>query len=191
MCDLPIISVSQKPIDFGENICVGDVGASTHNTKRQTLIGMKAAKTRYVTMAEADFIYPKEYFDFVPERDDRIYCLRNIYILWFHKNKFFMKPNSNGALVANREFLIDLFEMYLGDSPMWYEKRGKCPEYSQDERINILMSLRDYEQFWTDIPAVTFKTGKGVSFRCPFYKNRTATELPHWGKAEDLHNEFF
>ena len=24
---LPVVSVSQKPIDFGENICLGDIGA--------------------------------------------------------------------------------------------------------------------------------------------------------------------
>jgi len=28
---LPIISVSQKPIDFGQNICVGNVGVSNQN----------------------------------------------------------------------------------------------------------------------------------------------------------------
>ena len=29
--DLPLISVSQKPMDFGTNICVGDVGVNEYN----------------------------------------------------------------------------------------------------------------------------------------------------------------
>ena len=37
--DIPIISVSQKPIDFGKNICVGDVGACDANLYRQIQIG--------------------------------------------------------------------------------------------------------------------------------------------------------
>ena len=33
--DLPVISVSQKPIDFGKNICVGDIGQNYLNAFRQ------------------------------------------------------------------------------------------------------------------------------------------------------------
>ena len=35
--NLPIISVSQKPMGFGKNICVGDVGHSYLNEFRQIL----------------------------------------------------------------------------------------------------------------------------------------------------------
>ena len=38
---MPIVSVSHKPIDFGTNICVGDVGASGFNMFRQVQIGLK------------------------------------------------------------------------------------------------------------------------------------------------------
>ena len=48
--DLPIISVSQKPIDFGENICVGEQGVNSLNTWRQVLIGCQAAKTRFICL---------------------------------------------------------------------------------------------------------------------------------------------
>ena len=65
--DIPLISVSQKPIDFGKNICVGDVGVCGHNLFRQFQIGAKAAKTKYVCNVEADALYPKEYFEFTPE----------------------------------------------------------------------------------------------------------------------------
>ena len=54
--DLPIISISQKPIDFGKNICVGDVGHSYLNEWRQILIGAKKARTKHVILCEADFL---------------------------------------------------------------------------------------------------------------------------------------
>lgn len=61
---LPIISVTQKPSDFGLNIDVGDVGASEMNMLRQILIGCYAATTKYVISAEADSLYGPDYFQF-------------------------------------------------------------------------------------------------------------------------------
>ena len=42
--DTPIISVSHKPMKFGQNICVGEIGRSTYNLYKQVLIGAKYAK---------------------------------------------------------------------------------------------------------------------------------------------------
>ena len=53
----PIISVSQKPMNFGKNICVGNIGRSHLNIYRQALRGAKEAKTRYIAMAEDDVLY--------------------------------------------------------------------------------------------------------------------------------------
>ena len=55
--DLPIVSVSQKPIDFGENICVGDIGRSHINIYRQVLIAAECAQTPYVALCEDDILY--------------------------------------------------------------------------------------------------------------------------------------
>ena len=72
MGDIPLISVSKKPIDLGHNICVGDVpgGDSSQNAYRQFQIGARAATTKWVCPVEADFLYPPEYFTFEPERED-------------------------------------------------------------------------------------------------------------------------
>ncbi|KKL05880.1 hypothetical protein LCGC14_2601630, partial [marine sediment metagenome] len=44
--DLPLISVSHKPMNFGTNICVGDVGRSHLNIYRQILVGARGARTK-------------------------------------------------------------------------------------------------------------------------------------------------
>src|SRR3990167_3601524 len=58
----PIVSVSQKPLDFGDNICVGDIGHTYFNIYRQMLTGAKAARTKYVALAEDDTLYSPEHF---------------------------------------------------------------------------------------------------------------------------------
>jgi hypothetical protein len=49
--DIPIVSVSQKPMDFGKNICVGEIGRSWMSLYKQQLEGLKANKTKYVIIA--------------------------------------------------------------------------------------------------------------------------------------------
>src|SRR3990167_9962351 len=66
----PIVSVSQKPLDFGDNICVGDIGHTYFNIYRQILVGAKAAKSKYVALAEDDTFYPAEHFKEFRPRDD-------------------------------------------------------------------------------------------------------------------------
>ena len=58
----PIVSVSQKPLDFGKNIYVGDVGPSKYNCYGQILIGAREAKTKYVACIEDDVLYTSSHF---------------------------------------------------------------------------------------------------------------------------------
>ena len=44
----PLVSVSQKPLNFGENICVGSIGKSYYNCYKQIFTGAKAVKTKYI-----------------------------------------------------------------------------------------------------------------------------------------------
>ena len=79
--EIPIISVSQKPIDFGKNICVGEVGASSQNAFRRLQLGAIEAKTRFVCPAEADFLHPREYFEFVPPSDRTAWVAIPVWVL--------------------------------------------------------------------------------------------------------------
>jgi len=66
---IPIISVSQKPIDFGENICVGTVGRSLYNCYKQIFLGAKKVKTKYIACCEDDALYNTEHFTHRPSSD--------------------------------------------------------------------------------------------------------------------------
>lgn len=120
---LPVISVSQKPISLGHNICVGKVGRSARNAWRQFLIGCKAATTRFVIPAESDMIFPSEHFQFVPPRDDTFYTSIPVYVLFAQRGKskvFCLKPRgTESAMVVGREYAIERVENMLKGGPEW------------------------------------------------------------------------
>ena len=66
----PIISVSQKPIDFGQNICVGEIGSNKYNEYKQILIGAKEVKTKYTAVIDDDVLYSPDHFLLRPPDDE-------------------------------------------------------------------------------------------------------------------------
>ncbi|HDZ13370.1 hypothetical protein LCGC14_0643800 [marine sediment metagenome] len=110
----PIISVTQQPLDFGTNICVGDIGRSYKSIQSQVLVGALCAKTKYIALAEHDTLYPEGYFDWIPPKDDVFYYNKNrvfivakkgpqygMYILYEDAH-----PNAD-QLICNRKLFID------------------------------------------------------------------------------------
>src|SRR3989338_4917546 len=111
--NLPVISVSQKPIDLGTNICLGDIGRSHLNIFRQILVGAKAAKTKYVAMAEDDILYSCDHFHtYLPEKDKFAYNMSkwSIYT-WTKPPTFSFKARLVvNSLIAKRDMLVEAME---------------------------------------------------------------------------------
>lgn len=184
--DLPIISVSQKPIDFGKNICVTDVGNSYFNAWRQMLIGAKAAKTDYVVLTEADYLYPEEYFSYEP-KDQDVYRYNNIWIIFSWKyNYFFRKAYSEGAQIVRREYLVKILEDYLAGQPEWFD--GKLEIKDKNGRLRKSPFTKPNEFFGDDVACISFKTGKGVRWMTDVMHGRENIKrrLPYWGHFEHL-----
>lgn len=177
--EVPIISVTQKPIDFGRNICVGDVGASGFNFCRQNLIGCEEADTDFVISAESDCLYSPDYFEFRPERLDVPYRNTNIYVQHFGHPHFFKKDKSTFAQVVGRRFYKARLEMLLSGQPYWDTTMKNFPK-----EIGKPL-FEEFELFETRHPCISFKTGKGM--RKYTHSDRIPrTELPYWGKVEDI-----
>lgn len=175
---LPLISVSQKPINFGKNICVGDVGASNQNSHRQLQIGAMAATTPFVHIAEADTLYPKEYFQYLPPTMDGIYRMP-IYLLYLNRktwrrDRFYRKDSSECSIVVGREYIINLIENNLNGCGMW----SRTQEH-QEHTFNKVYSL-----FNLKIPIISVKTGYGL--HGTHANVGRARELPYWGTPDDV-----
>lgn len=181
---LPIISITQKPIDFGLNICVGEVGASEMNMLRQILIGCYAATTKYVISCEADCLYPPDYFQFVPPRDDACYRNNNTYIVGLRRD-FFWKKSEGGTWcqVINREYYIKRLEKLLDGAPKW---DVNAKRFVKEKGMKFFDS---YETFTTENPCVSIKTENGMhkyshSERVPI------NSLPFWGDGKQLKEKY-
>jgi len=186
--NLPLISVSQKPIKFGKNICVGDVGLSVQNVFRQLQIGAEAATTKFIISVEDDVLYPKEYFEFVPPKEDVCYRYNNLYILWKYytriRKPFFQKAHSEGAQICGREFLIRQIKRRLDSRGFWNAEleHGKSTP-------NIFR--KKYEFFSSNIPVISVKTDKGLHGQQTGVMNKSKMILPYWGSSEELRKELF
>jgi len=179
--DLPIISVSQKPIDFGDNICVGKQGASGFNMFRQVLIGLKKVKTRFVISAEADCLYPPDYFTWRPETND---CWRNsnLYVIGImtatrDRGAYYHKPNgATHAQIVGTQYYIDVLEKLFKDAPEWCIEEKNFPK----ERTGNDDVFDRYKLYETLNPVVQRKTRDSMRWYTSSSKKPLYT-IPYWG----------
>jgi hypothetical protein len=182
---LPIISVSQKPMDLGENICVGEKDASIQNAWRQMQVGAEAAKTKYVCTAESDFLYSDEYFKFVPKSDICAYTAYPLYVCYMKKgikNRFYlMARGTQSAMIIGREHLINSIERALKNVGRW------GPEHTSGGKIEFLLKVVGGRGvIRTKVPTVNFKTDENMHRRVPLILKSECEDLPHWGNVHDL-----
>lgn len=187
-CSLPIISVTQKPLELGTNIVVGaDIGVSGFNMFRQVLIGMKASDADYVISCEADTVYPPDYFKFIPPRLDVAYRNRNLYVMGQHRKYFYKKEEgATHAQIVGREYYIKILEKLFEGALEWSPTEKNFPK----ER-NGKNDVFDHIEYWdTDNPVVQIKTSQSMrnfthSDRIPRHS------LPYWGSGKDFRDKFY
>lgn len=178
---LPIVSVSQQPIDFGDNICLGDIGRSRHNIYRQLRLGAERAQSQFVVVCEADFLYPPGWYQFNPPRDDTYYYPKDCYILWKKRAEFFRKKMHQLTGVVNREHLLKILDGLEKYDP---------PEAARDPFMqNHIYRLTSTEEFDAG-PVVTLKTDRQMHIKSPHSKENRADVLPIWGTPADIWKRF-
>jgi len=177
--DLPIISVSQKPIEnFGKNIVVGDdIGVSGFNFFRQWQIGLMEAKTKFVISAEADCLYPEDYFTYRPPRDDVCYRNSNLYVMPDQRDYFFYKKEgATHSQIIGREYFLKRLNKLFDGAPQWSAEEKNFPK----ERWRKEDVVDHIEHYRTKNPVVQIKTHRGMRYYT--HSDRTPIrELPHWG----------
>lgn len=190
----PIISVTQKPIEFGENICIGEIGQSHYNYFKQILTGAKAVKTKYIACCEDDTLYSLEHFSHRPS-SDKIFAYNES--AWFLEGSgssgaFFWHKYQRGegyALIAPTALLIavisERFEKYPTEPPR-HSQKHYWQEPGRDDRLGL--KKQPVEYFKTEIPLITLNYFAGLNGKKKSTSNPPVvkTELEHWGKAEDL-----
>lgn len=179
---IPRVIISKPP----------DVPRSQAQIYRQVLQGAKEAKTPYVACCEDDVLYSPEHFKFRPKPGHWGYNMNSWSLFTWGEPMFTYKPpggrrNLNG-LICERQMLIDhleeRFKLWPGEvdinifgEPGKYDNQlGTTPYPSQDfycNPPNIVFSHQTNLQF------------KGLGTRKALGQVR-ATEIPYWGRAEDI-----
>ena len=195
--NISIISVSQKPIELGENICVGDIGQSPINIYRQALIGAKTAKTKYIAMAEDDVLYSPEHFTKRPPSGVFGYSSSNQSIYSWDTQPIFSQKGriSLSSLICERKLFIEAMEereaKYTKDEDKPLHFWGEPGKYEKQLGVTV----RKAEFFSTKIPNVIFSHTEALGFQ--YQGTRKAhgihrrEEIPYWGKAKDVMNNFY
>jgi hypothetical protein len=169
---LPIISISRKPIKFGKNICIGEESSiSDSTTYRQILKGLLKAKTDFVVIAKPNYLYPPEYFSFLPPTKTDIYKYTNIWVL---ASKYWQKGFSESTFMSGRKHLITLLKAALLGHRGW--KAFTVPP---------LFDTIDEHAWSTDNPVLIVRTGNG-RFPSVLRNVLPKINLPFWGLVTDL-----
>lgn len=192
---IPIISVSQKPIDFGKNICLGDIGRSILNIYRQILIGAKAAKTKYVAMAEDDILYSFEHFhEFVPTEDRFAYDMNKWSIYTWTNPPLFTFRNRRvvNSLIAKKDMLVESLQERFDKFKGVPDDQIPLSHWGDPGRYEKLLGVKvwETEEFYSPVPNIVFNHPEALGYMIGSHKKKKgelrAIEIPYWGRAEDM-----
>ena len=191
--DIPLVSVSQKPLDFGKNICVGDIGRSYRNVYKQMLIGAREAKTDYIACAEDDTMYPPNHFDerFFPPLDAFGYNMSRWSVCTWVTPPVYTITNRfcNSNMIAPRKLLIELIEKRINKYPEGSKEPSKL--WSEPGKHDAEYGLGTYKihQFMTT-HVVSFIHSQTLAYEFLGKRKRLNTirdyDIHYWGKVKDL-----
>jgi hypothetical protein len=194
--DIPIISVSQKPVSLGTNICVGEIGRSITSIFMQVLAGALAAETKYVAIAEQDNLYPKGCFSYRPPRDDTFYYNLNFLILHHEGDLSGLYGAYNGfrfsfsQLVCNRELLVKALKWALriiDEGHSVNHKEGMLVEPGAWKALfkDVEPEYTKYDFYWDRWPSIDIRHSRGFTKQLRKY-TILADKAIYWGAPEDI-----
>lgn len=184
--ELPIVSVSHEPIKFGHNICVGNVGVSGFNMFRQVQIGLSHIKTPFVISAEADCLYPPDYFTFRPPTVDSCYRTSNLYVMPDKRSYFFHKQEgATHAQVVGTTFYAETLKELFINAPDWSVEEKNFPK-ERTRKADVFDKIAYWE---SKNPVFQIKTHRGMRYYTR--SDRTPImSLPYWGSGTIIRRRY-
>lgn len=112
--ELPIVSVSLQPIDFGENFVLKNKHKGVYTLALQIITALEHATTDFVFFCEHDVLYHPSHFDFTPPSSDTFYYNTHVIRWRFHSTKtvFHSDMISQSGLCCNRKIALQFYYEY-------------------------------------------------------------------------------
>lgn len=188
--DTPIITISNKPLDWGTNLIQKEYGLP--NLYRQMLRGSKLAKTEYIAVIDDDTLYPREHFEFRPSEPGFYYNFNRWHLFTWGEPFYFHKPRpGNGCFIGTRKLVIKAMETRMKADP---DLKGYCVK-----ELGSSLRMRKYDKlesksFYTKQPIVSIYHEESIDEACRQHRKRAwpvrAYDIPLWGKAKELRKRF-
>jgi len=184
----PIISISQKPLDFGENIHLPGLVPCTYNVYQQILIGAERAQTEFVACCEDDTVYCEEHFNFTPSEDAFYYNVSHWHVRpkWF----YFRGHRIMSQCIVPTDLLIKTLNQRFEKFP---DNDSILRGFGEPGRAEHLLGLPPVKSrpFHTVISPLTFRHRISLSsVRNVPNTARQVRTLPPWGDSEELWRKF-
>jgi len=186
----PIVSVSQKPLDFGKNYFVGEIGRSYYNCYKQILTGAYAVDTLYVACCEDDTLYNIEHFAHRPSSDTVFSYNKN---MWYCEETEFWTKGWTGMLscIVGTQYLIDTLEPRYKRYPEEIKTRDYhyFKEFVEPGRFDKAKA-----EYWeSTVPIVTFNyfNAMGGKTKSVAHPPKATLDLEPWGNCWDLKKKYW
>jgi len=199
--DIPIISLSVKPIDLGLNI-LQDKPLSKENIFYQLMRGVREVKTKYFAVCEDDTLYPPEHFTEFRPKDNEISFNQHRWALYSWNPIYSLKNyiRTNATMIAPTKLALEMLERRFAKYPMGtkmpkgmlgelgiYEKELGLPEVRVVEWKSSTPVVQADHNFFTPIDAEKETIERRHRKKMGVIQ---ALEIPVWGKSKDLQQYF-
>lgn len=173
--NLPIVSVSHSPINFGIN-SVLSLPPNIVTMVKQIIRALELSDSDYVFFCEHDVLYPISHFDFTPSKDNIYYYNANV-LRWKYPEDYLITYDrliSLSGLCVNRQFALTHYKKRLAKieemnwdkdtrkhEPGWARKWGYEPGTKKMRRGGF--SDDDFETWSSKTPMIDIRHGKNFS----------------------------
>ena len=172
--NLPTVSVSLKPINFGKNIVL-DLKPSYITMIKQITTALENSESDVVFFCEHDVLYPASHFEFTPARDDIYYYNSNVWRWRYPEDSLITYDRliSLSCLCVNRKLVLEQYkkrlkkieelgyEISTSHEPLWARKWGYEPGTKKIKRGGF--SDDDFETWSSREPLIDIRHGKTFS----------------------------
>lgn len=174
--NLPIVSVSLEPLEFGNNFVLPNLSPNIVSMTKQIIKALEESDTDYVFFCEHDVLYPQSHFDFTPPTDNIYYYNANVWRWRYPENVAITYDRliSLSGLCVNRELVLNHYKRRLEkilemrwDSdtrrhePQWARKWGYEPGTKKTRRGGF--SDEDFETWESVDPMIDIRHQKTFS----------------------------
>lgn len=177
-----LVSVSLKPLDFGDNICLPDrlgieMKSSPLTQAKQILAGLEELDCDYVFFVEDDVLYHPSHFLFIPQRDDIYYYNINVWkVRMSDGHGLHYDVQSLSGMCCNRLLALQHFQKKVKkiEEEGWSQSIGFEPgTHDRDHRVD------DYkaESWKSELPNIDLR------------HDHNSLSKAKWSKEDFVHKE--